>query len=151
MPINTITSDDTLTLFGRVITDLAEGDTSQISFPNDMVDVKTGKNKNTIFSKNETGNNAILTMRVMRGSSDDQFLQGKLIAQSNDFPATVLAYGSFVKRLGDGQGVVVSDSYTLSAGVFTRPVDGKENVEGNIDQAVAVYNLKFASAERGIK
>jgi hypothetical protein len=151
MPVNTITSDDTLTLYGRVIADLADGDTSAISFPDNLAEVKTGKDGNTVFAQNQKGKNATLTLRVMRGSSDDQFLQSQLALQEQNFPGVVLAFGSFVKRLGDGQGNILNDSYTFTAGVFTKQVEGKENVEGNTDQAVAIYNMKFAQAARGIK
>lgn len=151
MSVNTITSDDTLTLFGRVLTDLADGDVSQITFPDNLAELKTGKNGNTIYADNQKGNNAMLVLRVMRGSSDDQFLNTQLLSQLADFPAAILATGSFVKRLGDGQGNVLSDAYTLNGGIFTKEVEGKENVEGNTDQAVAIYNMKFAQAARGIK
>lgn len=151
MSLNTITSDDTLTLYGRVIADLADGDTSSITFTDELASVKTGKNGNTVFAQNQKGNNATLSIRVMRGSSDDQFLQSQLTLQNQNFPGVVLAFGSFVKRLGDGKGNVLNDSYTFTAGVFSKNVEGKENVEGNTDQAVAIYNMKFAQAARGIK
>lgn len=146
----TLTSDDTLTLFNRVFNDLADDDTSVIAFPNDVVTVKTGKNKNTIFAKDEKGNNATLVLRVMRASPDDVFLQSIINVGEQDFVAQQLASGQFVKRLGDGEGNVRSDVYTLLGGIITRPVDGKENVAGDTGQAVAVYNMTFALATRSI-
>lgn len=151
MSINVITGNDTLILWNRVFTDLADGDVSTITFPEKLAESKTGKNKNTIFAEDQRGNNAVLSLRVMRGSSDDQFLQTKIASQKSDFPSSQLAYGSFVKRLGDSQGNVSNDSYTLTAGIFTKNVEAKENVEGNTDQAVSVYEMKFAQAERTIK
>lgn len=151
MSVYVVTSDDTLTLYGRVIADQADGEVSKISFPDTLGDVKTGKNGNSLFADNQKGNNAELTLRLARGSSDDQFLQNKLTEQKSNFVGMTLAYGSFVKMLGDGQGNIVSDSVTLTAGMFTKPVESVENVEGNTDQAVAVYTLKFARADRGIK
>lgn len=148
MPIYNITGDDTLTLFGRVITDIADGDASTIEFPNDLVNMKTGKNGNSIFAKNETGNNAEMTLRVMRGSADDAFLQTQFANMKKDFPSTVLATGQFSKRMGDGQGNVRFDIYTLLGGVIYKGIEGKSNVEGDTDQSVAVYNLRFAAAER---
>lgn len=148
MGINVITADDTLSLYGRVITDFADGDISTLTYNDDLVTLKTGKNKNTIFSRNESGNNAVSVLRIMRGSSDDQFLQAKLTEINGDFPSVILASGQFVKRLGDGQGNVASDVYNLNGGTFTRQVDAKENVEGDNSQGVAVYNMKFANAQR---
>ena len=147
----TVTSDDTLTLYGRVFNDIADNDVSVITFPNDAVNVSTGKNKNTIFSKSEKGSNATLVLRLIRGSNDDQFMQSQIAAMNQDFVSTVLATGSFVKRLGDGQGNVRNDVYTLAGGVITRQVDGKENVAGDTEQGVSVYNMMFATAGRSIQ
>ncbi len=147
----TITSDDTLTLFDRVLTDFADDDVSSVSFPNDAVMVKTGKNKNTIFAKDEKGNNANLILRLIRGSSDDELLQSKIDQMEADFVSTVLAEGEFVKRLGDGQGNVKRDVYTLLGGVIVRRVDGKENTSGDTAQGVAIYNMTFANARRSIQ
>lgn len=151
MGINVITSGDTLTLNNRVFKDFANTDISTVSFDSDLVAIKTGKNQNTIFAKNETGHNAKVILRLMRGSSDDRFLQGLLAQIEKDFAAFILLSGQFTKRLGDGIGNVVSDAYTLSGGTFTRKVDGKENVEGDTEQGVAVYNMVFAIGKRNIQ
>lgn len=151
MGINTITAGDTLTLYDRVFNDFSNGDTSTIAFDSDYVAIKTGKNQNTIYSRNETGNNVKLVLRLMRGSSDDRFLQGKLAEIEGDFASVALATGQFVKRLGDGHGNAFSDAYTLNGGTFSRKVDGKENVEGDTEQGVAVYNMVFAVVKRNIQ
>lgn len=151
MPLFNITGDDTLTLYDRVFNDLSQDDVSAIAFPNDLVKVKTGKNQNTIFAKDETGNNGNLTLRVMRGSSDDQFLQTKMTAAEQDFASTILANGEFVKRLGDGQGNVIRDVYTLQGGMITKRVEAKENTSGDTTQAEAVYTLTFALAKRSVQ
>lgn len=151
MPTYNLVSDGTLTLYDRVFNDFADDDISAITFPNDLVTVKTGKNGNTIYSKNEPGRNATAVLRLIRGSSDDQFMQTKLSLMKQDFVATELAFGEFAMRLGDGSGNIARDVYTLKGGVITRPVDGKENVSGDTAQGVSVYNLVFADAERSIQ
>lgn len=151
MPTYNLVSDGTLTLYDRVFNDFADDDISAITFPNDLVTVKTGKNGNTIYSKNEPGRNATAVLRLIRGSSDDQFMQTKLSLMKQDFVATELAFGEFAMRLGDGSGNIARDVYTLKGGVITRPVDGKENVSGDTAQGVSVYNLVFADADRSIQ
>lgn len=148
MSVFTITANDTLTIWGRTLADLADGDASTVTFPNDLTAAKTGKNQNTIFSKNETGNNADVVIRVMRGSSDDRFLAAKFATLEKDFASFELANGSFVKRLGDGLGTVVRDVYTMKGGIFKRKVDAKDNVEGDTSQGVSVYNMTFAFVGR---
>lgn len=150
MATKTITGDDTLTLFDRVINDLADDDVTQISFPNDLIQVKTGKNRNSLYARNAQGAQCDLVLRVNRGSSDDRFLQARLAEQERDVPSFTLATGQFVKRLGDGQGEVFSDVYDLEGGVFTRKVETKENVSGDTQQAVSVYQLRFAVGTRNI-
>lgn len=151
MTIYVITGSDTLTLFDRVFADFADDDVSTFTFPNDLVTMKTGKNRNTIYSQNEPGANADGVLRFIRGSSDDQFLQGKILEMQQDFVGSVLAAGQFVKRLGDGEGNVIRDVATLAGGVFTREVDVKANVSGDTSQGVAIYNMKFAQATRSIQ
>lgn len=151
MTIYVITGSDTLTLFDRVFADFADDDVSTFTFPNDLVTMKTGKNRNTIYSQNEPGANADGVLRIIRGSSDDQFLQGKLLEMGQDFVSSILAAGQFVKRLGDGEGNVIRDVVTLAGGVFTREVDTKANASGDTIQGVAIYNMKFAQATRSMQ
>lgn len=146
----TVTSNDTLTLNGHVFVDLATDDVTMISFPTPVVTRKTGKNGNTLFAQNAQGLNADLTLRLMRGSADDQFMQQLINTAPADFPSTQLLTGTFVKRLGDGQGNVVSDIYNLQGGVISKQIDGKENVSGDTTQGEAVYNVIFASGARSI-
>jgi len=62
----------------------------------------------------------VVTLRIMRGSSDDRFLSGLMIQSDRDFVSAPLANGSYVKRLGDGEQNVTRDVYTLLAGVFQK-------------------------------
>ena len=148
MTTYTITSNDTLVLNGNVFNDLAADDVTTIAFPNDLVNMKTGKNGNTIMAQNQQGFNATLSLRLLRGSSDDQFMESILAASLKDFPGTSLIAGSFTKMLGDGQGNIIHDVYDLAGGVISKMVEGKENTSGDTLQAEAVYTVKFASAIR---
>lgn len=148
MSTYTITGNDTLTLNDRVFNDLAYDDVTTISFPNALVGRKTGKNGNTMFAQNAQGFNGDLVIRVARGSSDDQFLQGLIAISPTDFPSLVLLFGSFIKRLGDGKGAVISDSYQLNAGVISKIPDAKESTSGDTDQAISMYTVLFANCQR---
>lgn len=143
-----LVGDGTLTLWDRVFNDFADDDISSVTFPNDLVTMKTGKNGNTIYVKNEIGRNATCTLRLIRGSGDDRFIQNKLTASKNGFANTELAFGEFVIRVSDGEGGVVRDVYSLEGGIVSRPVDGKENTSGDTVQGVAIYTIMFANANR---
>lgn len=141
---------DTLTLNNRVFSDFADATYAELTFPNDIASVKTGKNGNSIYGFNESGKQCELKLRLVRASADDKFLNGLLAAQQNNFAGTTLMIGQFVKSIGDGQGNIQSDTYVMSGGVFTKPVEGKSNAEGDTDQSVAMYTLKFSNAPRAI-
>ena len=151
MAIFTVTGDDTLVLNGRVFNDLATDDVTTITLPNELVTIKTGKDGNSIVSKNFQGYNGNLVVKVARGSSDDQFLNGIQAASDADFVGTALIKGSFSKRLGDGQGAVIHDVYSLNGGIISKEVEGKENTSGDIGQAEASYNIKFCDCRRSIQ
>ena len=150
MSVFVVTANDTLTLNGHVMVNQGTDDVTTISFPNELVSRKTGKNGNTLFAQNANGLNADLSLRLIRGSTDDQFMQGILNSIPADFPSAVLINGSFVKRLGNGLGGIVNDTYALSGGLIAKQVDGKENVSGDVSQGEVVYTVKFANVSRNI-
>jgi len=141
---------DTINLNNRVFTDLADGDAVVLTFPNDIANVKTGKNGNSIYGLNESGKQCEIKLRLIRGSSDDKFLNSLLAQQQSNFSGFVLMIGEFIKKLGDGAGNVASDTYITSGGVFTKQVEAKMNVEGDTDQSVSVYTIKFSNGPRVI-
>lgn len=145
-----MTGSDTLKINGRILNDLADGDVVALTFPNDIATVKTGKNGNSIYGLNESGKQCEVVVRVIRGSADDKFMLQILSNQQNDFASFVLMTGEFTKRVGDGAGNVKADTYITSGGVFNKPVEAKSNVEGDSEQSVAIYHLKFSNAPRVI-
>ena len=143
-----LTGNDTLKLRDRVFADFADGDYAALTFPNDIAALKTGKDGNTIYALNETGRQAELVIRVLRGSADDKFLQNLLAAQRNDFSSFVTLEGELVKRVGDGQGNITTDTYLVTGGVFTKNVEVKSNAEGDTEQSVSVYTIAFGNNTR---
>ena len=145
-----LTGNDTLVLDERVIKDLTDNSTIELSYQNDRVGISTGKDGNTVFATNEQGGNAIITIRIVRGSADDKWLNGKSIQQAQDLPSFTVINGAFSKRVGNGSGKVNYDTYTLLGGVFSKYVDAQENLIGDTDQGTAVYQLTFSQVKRSI-
>jgi hypothetical protein len=143
-----LSGQDTIIINNRILVDLADANVAELDFPNEIAGVKTGKNGNSIFSLNETGRQADLKLRLIRGSSDDKFLNGLMANQIANFSGFVLMIGQFIKKLGDGAGNILNDSYIVSGGVFTKPVPAKSNTEGDAEQSIAMYTLKFTNAPR---
>ena len=143
-----MSGSDAVILNNRLLSDLADGDAVHLTYPNDIANVKTGKNGNSIYGLNASGKQADLVLRVVRGSADDKYLMNLLTQQQLNFEGTVLNQGEFIKKLGDGAGNVTSDTYLVSGGVFTKQVEGKSNMEGDTEQSIAIYHLKFSNAPR---
>lgn len=150
MSVYALTGNDSFILNDRVLSELTDGSTVEIAYQNDRVGVSTGKNGNTVFSDNRTGLNAVVTLRVVRGSKDDAFLNGLSIQQDKDLPTFPLMNGSFTKRIGDGNGVVRFDNYVLLGGAFQRYPDTQENLVGETEQGTTVYTIIFANVRRAL-
>lgn len=143
-----LSGNDTLIINNYTFADFATGDVAMLTFPSEIANVKTGKNGNSIYGLNETGKQADLVVKVLRASADDKFLQQALTTQMNNFSGTVLMQGTLIKKIGDGQGNITSDTYIVSGGVFTKQVEGKINVEGDEQQSISEYHMKFTNAPR---
>ncbi len=145
-----MSGNDTIIINNRVLADFADANLAELTFPTDISSVKTGKNGNSIYGFNATGKQADVKLRIVRGSPDDRFLNGLQANQQNNFAGMVLLNGQFIKKIGDGQGNVTSDTYILSGGVFSKQVEAKSNAEGDSEQSVAIYSLRFSNAPRAI-
>lgn len=145
-----MSGNDTVKINNRIFNDLADGDAVLLDFANDLAALKTGKNGNSIYGLNESGKQADLTLRVIRGSADDKFLNNLLAQQLSNFAAFILMQGEFVKRVGDGQGNIANDTYITSGGIFMKSIPAKSNQEGDTEQSVSIYTIKFSNSPRVI-
>lgn len=145
-----MSGNDTIIINNRVIADFADGNLAELTFGADIASVKTGKNGNSIYGFNATGKQADVKLRIIRGSPDDRFFNGLQSNQQNNFSGMVLLIGQFIKKIGDGTGKITSDTYILSGGVFSKQVEAKSNAEGDSEQSVAIYSLRFSNAPRAL-
>lgn len=145
-----LSGNDTLTLNNRIFADFADGTVADLEYPNNIANVKTGKNGNSIYALNETGKQADFKLRLIRGSSDDKYLNSLLAQQQANFAGFPLIFGTFIKKLGDGTGNIASDTYIVAGGIFVKQVPAKSNVEGDTEQSVSMYEFKFSNAPRVI-
>src|ERR1017187_5166086 len=143
-----LSGQDTIILNSQVLVGLADANFVELTFPNDIANVKTGKNGNSIYGFNESGKQCEVKIRVLRGSTDDKFLNNLLTQQQLNFAGTVLLIGQFIKKIGDGAGNITSDTYIMSGGVFTKIPEAKSNAEGETEQSLAIYTIKFTNAPR---
>ncbi len=145
-----MTGNDTAIINDRVLVDFATGDCIKLEFPNEIASLETGKNGNAVYSENQSGRQVNVELRFIRGSADDTFMNGLLANQGLNFAGFVLMTGRFIKKLGDGLGNVKDDAYNLTGGVFTKGVPAKTNTQGEVEQSLSVYSLRFSLAPRTI-
>ena len=150
MSVTALTGNDTIKINDRIMNDFADGNVAELTFPNDLMNLKTGKNGNSIFAFNYSGRQCEMTLRVLRGSADDKFLNNLLALQKNDPAAFSLMQGEFIKQIGNGAGGLTQDIYILSAGAFKKQPDVKDNADGDTEQSVAIYTMIWANAPRTI-
>jgi len=146
----TLVGNDTINFGGRILSDLPKGDVLTITYSDDLISSAVGKNGNVIYSFNESGRQTEMELKLLKGSADDKYFQGLLARMMNDFPSFVLLDAECIKRLGDGKGNVTREIYTMSNGVFTKNPETKVNTEGDTEQAITVYHIKFSNSPRSI-
>lgn len=149
MATYTLTGEDVIIINDIPVNDFADGDIGVLDIPNNLAEMTTGKNGSTIFAFNESGNNATLTLRILMSSLDDKRFNG-MIPKSKNFASTVLANGSVIKQVGDGQGNISYNTYLLDGGLIQKKPNITSNVNGETQQAVVEYTFIFAKAERSI-
>ena len=148
MAIAALTGKDTIKINGRILNEFADGDVAVLTFPNDLMQVKTGKNGNSIFGFSNTGRQCELVLKVIRGGADDKFLNNLLALMIQDPSIFTLLTGEFSKNVGDGAGNVIFDVYILSGGVFKKSPEVTENAEGDVKQAIAEWHFIFSNGPR---
>lgn len=147
----TLTGDDTLVINERSFTDFANGNVGELTLENDYATLAVGKNRNIIIAKDEQGNVVGLTLRLIKGSPDDIFLNTYFNTYRADSATFVLGAGKLEKRLGDGQGNVLYDTYYFTGLHFVRPPFAAViNANGDTDQAVTVYTLRGLIGDRAL-
>ena len=137
------TGNDLIEFNGRTLVDFANGDVVVVSFPNEISGTAAGKNGNVIVARNEQGRVAEVALRIVRGSPDDKFLNSILKSWNND-PRSYEPASMTLTKMISVDGSVTNDLVSLKFGFPQKAVpDVKVNVEGDVEQAVSVYNFRF--------
>lgn len=145
-----LVGNDIIKINGRLLADLPHGEVAKVTYSTDLVSVKTGKSGNTIFAHNASGLQATMELKLIRGSADDKYMQSEMAQYISNPTGYVLMIGEITKVIGDGEGKVINDSYTLKGGVTSKQVESTSNVEGEVEQAISAYTIQFAACARAI-
>jgi hypothetical protein len=150
MSVSAVVSNDTVSINGRILRDWADGDIAKLDMPEVLTNMTTGKDENTIYAYSYKGKNAKMELRLIQGSSDDQFLNGLLQAYNQNPSMFSLLTMEFDKNVGDGSGNLNTIIYLGNGGTFEKQPVMVENAQGETSQAVAIWQLMFANVDRSI-
>jgi len=146
--ISAVAGKDVVIIDGMVITALADGESIKLDFDTAIAQMKISKDGNSIYGMQYSGIIGKLSIRIVRGSYDDAILNSKLQQWLSDPTGFNLMSGSYVKRVGDGQGNVTSEIYQLAGGIFDKIPSGKTHSDGDTEQSVTVYTMLFRNNAR---
>lgn len=145
-----LTGNDTIIINNRILNDFSTGVVAEIDFSNDLVQVKRGKNGNTIYALNNQGFQSEVNLRLLIGGPDDAYLNTLLQSQKSNFSGFVLLNGVFVKNVGDGTGNIHPTTYIMSGGTFKRIPKALTNADGDTEQSLVEWHFIFANNDRTI-
>lgn len=145
-----INGSDTIQINGRLLTNFFDKDYGMLTFPNELANFKIGKDGNAAINFMPSGLVGELTLRILVGTYDDQFVNSIQLDFVNDAPSFILADGQVIKRSGRGDGSIRNVVYNLTGGVPIVIPEERSNADGDEEQAVAVWKFRFALASRQI-
>lgn len=133
-----------------ILSDFANGTVAELSAPNEISSMTTGYNGNGLGAHNEPGRQRECTLRIVKAGSDDKrFNKNYNMWKNRDLRFRPLKM-TFVKNIGHSDGSITKDTvecyFGLPAGQPTQTTD----TEGNTDQVVSIYMIKFANSERSM-
>lgn len=143
-----IAGKDVLVLNDNIFTGLADADAIKIDPQGDIAEYKVSKDGNTIIALKNSGILVVVTIRLVRACFDDTFLNGLLSEWRSNPAGFALMSGSYLKRIGRGDGTIVNEIYQLAAGTFKAIPRAASNTDGSVEQNVSEYTLYFRNDAR---
>lgn len=141
-----IAQSDSLRLNNQIISTFGQGDCGKITFPNELIMTDVDKQGNGLLALNQKGLIAELEVRLVMAGTDDQYLNS-LLAQLLSGTPTIMT-GVFTKNFADQNGNVTSVQVQLNGGSVRKGVDMIISADGNIEQTIAIWPLRFATWSR---
>lgn len=145
-----LNGNDTITINGYLYTKFADKDYGLLTFPEELAKFKVGKSGNATISFNNMGRLGELTLRLMVGTVDDALINSFQTAYMADPPSFSLLSGQVVKRTGDGRGNQRNVVYHLQGGLPVTIPEQHSNSDGDEEQGVVVWKIKFARGARQV-
>jgi hypothetical protein len=144
---DTYSGNDIIEIDDRLITDFADGDVAQLTYPNQKISKFSGDEGNTITVENASGRQAQLQLRILQNSRDYQYLKLRVSQQDADLVSMAKLTAKFTKITGDDAGKVSKDVVNCYGGNFLNGIQFTKGKNGNVEVAVAIFTILFSRAE----
>lgn len=133
-----------------VLTDFADGTVAELSAPNELSAMTTGYNGNSLGAHNEPGRQRELTLRVVKGSSDDKRLNANYnLWKNRDIRFKPMSM-AFTKNIMHEDGSTTNDKVSCYFGLPAGQPVQMSDMAGNTEQVVSVYSIRFGNSERSM-
>lgn len=133
-----------------VLSDFADGTVAELAAPNELSSMTTGYNGNSLGAHNEPGRQRELSLRVVKGSTDDKrFNENYNLWKNRDLRFRPLSM-TFTKNVAHEDGSVTNDKVTCYFGLPTGQPVQMSDMAGNTEQVVSVYTIRFGNSERSM-
>lgn len=133
-----------------ILSDFADGTVAELSAPNELSATSTGYNGNSLGSHNEPGRQRELTIRLVKGSSDDKrFNKNYNLWKNRDLrfePFTM----TFTKNVAHSSEPVTVDTVECFFGLPAGQPTQMQDTAGNNEQVISVYTIRFGNSERSM-
>lgn len=133
-----------------ILSDLADGTVAELTAPNELSTTTTGYNGNSLTSHNEPGRQRECTLRIVKGSGDDKRLNKNYNMWKNRNLLFQPLKITFTKNIGHGDGTITKDTVECFAGFPAGQPSQSMVMDGNTEQVVSIYMLRFGNSERSM-
>lgn len=132
------------------LTDFADGTVAQLTAPNELSQSATGWNGNGLGAHNEPGRQRECALRLVKAAGDDKrFNENYNLWKNRDIRFKPLK-ATFTKNIGHGDGSITKDTVECFFGLPAGQPEQVTDVEGNTDQVVSQYMIRFGNSERSM-
>lgn len=133
-----------------ILSDFATGNVAELTAPNDMSTTSTGYNGNALGAHNEPGRQRECTLRIVKAGSDDKRLNKNYNMWKNRDLRFKPLKMSFTKNVAHSDGTITKDTVECYFGLPSGQPTQAMNTEGDIEQVVSQYMIRFADSERSM-
>lgn len=133
-----------------ILSDFANGSVAELSSPNELSSTTTGFNGNSLGAHNEPGRQRELTLRLVKAGPDDKrFNKNYNLWKNRDIRFRPLEM-TFTKNVGHSDGTISTDTVTCFFGLPSGFPDQITNTEGDTEQVMSQYVIRFGNSERSL-